>query len=283
MKHGHIIVAEKFARDSVFGFAFNRDVRRIDGSISILQKILRLQHQNEEADGVLVQVLTIAVGIDDSRTLSAMQDLASQPWQYNHVHDGVDAVVLWEHIIAGRSKTMGKHDTTTLQAMKRLSSALIHRKKRPNTDGLVRAVEILTDEIRIRVQFCGGAKHPETLDAVKRLGEVLWTRLKRLTEGLVCLKRVYDGFAMVYGSRDEKTLWAGYQLSCVYMEMELYGECVRVSKKVLKGWEWLVEKDRVGLAKGQVEIARLVEQIVAGLTGMGNVEEGNVLRSSYFL
>ena len=106
VNHNKLVKGEDYARSALFSYAANRDMRRVDGSIECLKNILTLQDRQEEADQILVQVLKIALGAGHQRTIGAMKDLASRPWQYTRVHDGVHAALLYEEIIASETKLL---------------------------------------------------------------------------------------------------------------------------------------------------------------------------------
>ena len=280
--HNKLAKGEEYARSALFSHAANRDLRRVDGSIEFLKNILTLQDRQEEADQVLVQVLKIALGAGHQRTIGAMKDLASRPWQYNCVHDGVHAAVLYEEIIASETKLLTCKDPMTLQSMKLLSTVLINRRKRPNTDDLLRALGVLKKEIHIRVQVGAGPRHVDTLDAIRRLGRLL-KRLRRLKESLLCIKRVYDGFVLIYDEHSLQTLDAGYELATLYIEMGLFGEAHTLLGRLIAGYEYAMARGRIDVGKGKAKIQVLVEQIIFVLRERGDEVEAEKVRCSYFI
>ena len=261
------------ARLCVNGHVTNRDVRRIFGTIKILEECLRELNQHEEADSVLYHALKKSVGTLDRRTLEAMRNLAVQPWQSNYKHDNLGSIELWKIIVENQTKLLGESNPTTLRSIKMLISCLINRRKSPNTDCVLLAFEWSKKEVAVMVKYFG-AKHLETLNAVQRLGELIWYKLKKPEAALSCIKRNYEGKKLVFGDFDVRTLSAASNLINLYNVLEVSEHDVEeIARKSLEGWEKLMEHGEIDVMQGKTEISKCAEQLVQILRKLGDTEE----------
>jgi tetratricopeptide (TPR) repeat protein len=282
-----LVEAEREARACAEGHARRRRINAVDGTVPLLRQILQSMGRGEEADGVEAVYLERVLGVEHLRTLNAMRSLALKEWQFDQARCGAGAVALLQKCAAGYttlratptnpynkhrgggSGDSDPHCTAAVSAMEELASAIErHAAMSGKRDLLVECERVRRDIVRTLVQSHGSTDE-KTLQAVDKLGSLVWKEFGRLSEARIMLQRVVDGRMIRLGQRHSATNQALRKLSSLVLEAGEVETAEALARQALEGFLLRREERGFEFEGRDVDVAKCAN-VLAEILRRGN-------------
>ncbi|KAI1354330.1 P-loop containing nucleoside triphosphate hydrolase protein [Xylaria sp. FL0043] len=163
-----------------------------------------------------------ALGLEDTRTLDVMHELASTYW---HQRRHKEAESLYTQVVEIMTRVQGPEDLRTLGSMNNLALAY-HDLQRWDEAELL-CLQVLKFQKKVR-----GPEHPHTLTTIHNLAAT-YSKQKRWEEAELLYVQVLETEERVLGPEHPNTLTTMHNLARTYLEQERWKEAELLQVQVL--------------------------------------------------